>query len=219
MAEAGEREHVVTELAGDEHADAQHARQDGRSHGREKDGHRHDREQLEVDKAHSDRQPPRRAPGHDPVDDEQEQPHAGHHGEHGGRQAQELAPDELRAAHRLGEDDEHGALVDLLVHQACRHEHGHDEPKEAHGHQAEVLHHAPLLPQADASQPQAGHDHEQGEEHDHGEHPVADRLTERVAGDGEHARHCPTIFTKNASRSPFSPASASWTAPCQTTSP
>ena len=58
-------------------------------------------------------------------------------------------------------------------------------PKNGDRDQAEVLHHAALLAEADAAQPEAADDHDEREDDDHGEHAVADRLLEGVDGDGD----------------------------------
>ena len=140
------------------------------------------------------------------------------HDRHRRAQADELAADERHPAHRLGEEHVHGALLDLLVHQAGGDEHGDDQAEAGDGDEAEVLHHAALLAEADAAQPQAGGDHQQGEHDDHREHAVADRLLERVDGDGHDLVHAVTTFMKKSSSEGAS-SRASATVPCQTTRP
>ena len=155
---------------------------------------------------------PGRVAGHDPHEQEQEQPHAGQHDGHGAAQADELAGDERGAAHRLGEEHEDGALLDLLVHEARGDEHGDDEPEEGDRDEPEVLHHPALLAEADAAEPEAAGDHDEGEDDDDREHAVADRLLERVGGDGEDLVHAVTTCMKKSS-SVGASASASSTVP------
>ncbi len=89
-------------------------------------------------------------------------------------------------------------------------------PKKAHRDEAEVGHHAALLAEADAAQPEAAHDHQEGEQHDDAEHAVADGLLERVDRDRPELVHAVTTVMKKSSNVGAS-ASASGTVPRQMT--
>ena len=108
---------------------------------------------------------------------------------HGAAQPEELAGDESRPADRLREENEDGALLDLLVYQPGGDEHGDDQPEPSDRDEAEVLHHAALLAKADAAQPEAADDHHQREDDDDGKNAVADGLLERIDGDGRELVH------------------------------
>ena len=117
-------------------------------------------------------------------------------------EAEELAADELAAPDRFREEHEDRALVDLLVHQAGGHEDGDDRGRRAltaTRPKSRIM--RPPWPRLMLASHRLADDHRQSEEHDHRQDAVADRLLERVGGDGEHSGSRATTSMKNASRS------------------
>ena len=97
-------------------------------------------------------------------------------------QADELAQEELVAAQGLGQEGEERSPLDLLADQADADEDGDERAEELHGGEADVLEDLLVLADGELAEQEAGQGHEDREEDQVVEHPLAHGLPEGVGG-------------------------------------
>jgi hypothetical protein len=125
-----------------------------------------------------------------PVPDGEEE-HRGEHpvGQSDRRADAEILPDHHRPArHRLADDREHRAVLDLAGEHPGGREGGEQQPGDEQGAEAEVHEQLVVLAEGERGQVHVQHEGQDAGQHDDDVHRLTDRLQEPVAGD-RHERH------------------------------